>query len=237
MAHHGNADSVDLPRRHGIPAQRRAEPPDRDAARADRRAQGARLRQPRARRALPLAGNCRGGAGHRPRHWRRHLVRRGGDGLVRALLSLPELPLRDAAGGGRRRHRRHAARRRRGCDGRRAQGRHARAGRGDAPARARRIPANADGASGLGPAAIARHAHDDSHDGAAAMARGDHHARHRLRDGDHRQRHVLARCARLHDRRAIRVRAARSAATPRSSWSRRRTRRRSGKSPPCRACC
>ena len=52
----GDADPHDLPRGGGVPAQRRAEPAGRDAARADRRAEGAGLRKRRDRCALPAAG-------------------------------------------------------------------------------------------------------------------------------------------------------------------------------------
>ena len=53
----GHDDPGDLPRRRGVPAQRRALAADRDAARPDRRAEGVRLQRPR--RGAPLPRSSR----------------------------------------------------------------------------------------------------------------------------------------------------------------------------------
>ena len=75
-----HADPVDLPRGGGVPAQRRAEPPGRHAARADRRAEGAGLRATaRSPRITCCRSSCIVLPRHRDRHRRRLLVGRRGD--------------------------------------------------------------------------------------------------------------------------------------------------------------
>ncbi len=71
-----------------------------------------------------------------------------------------------------------------------------------------RLPADADGAARPRTPAHAGDADDGAQHGAAVGARAADHAGDRLRDGDHHLRHVLARRARLHDRGAVRGRAA-----------------------------
>ena len=203
-----NDDSDHLPRRGVVPAQRRARPAGRDAARADRGAEGAGLRQRHAHPALPAAG---GGDRHaRDRSGdRRGLVVRGGrHRSLCEVLPFPRLPLLDAALGratcngdhGRRRLRRDAGRSA-------ARGGH-RAGRGHAPAVPRGLPGNADGAARARANPDAGDADDDPQHGAACRAIDVDDAGNRRGDGGRHLRHVLARRARLHDRRPVRRSAA-----------------------------
>ena len=129
-------------------------------------------------------------------------------GLYAEFFHFPAYRLPPAAVG--RRHRRgdHRGRRGRRDAGRGPAGRGDRTGRGDAAAVPRGLPADADGAARPRTPAHAGDADDGEQHGAAVGARAADHAGDRLRDGDHHLRHVLARRARLHDRGAVRGRAA-----------------------------
>ena len=148
----GDADPVDLPGGGGVPAQRRAEPPGRDPARADCRAEGAGLRQRRDRaRTTCCRSSSSSFIGIADRHRRRLLVGRRVTALYASFFHFPSYASHAAVG--------RADRRGRDARRRRSPARWARcaravglaAGRGDAPAVARAsIAGRCSSGSGLG---------------------------------------------------------------------------------------
>ena len=204
---------VDLPRGGGVPAQRGAGPPGRDAARADRRAEGAGLRQ-RARSARTTC--CRSASSSRSASrigiGARRLAGAAVTGALRASSSTsrayrfrmpPRVVLARAATVIA------AAAAARARWARCARAVALRAGRGDAAA----APPGATGrrcSSGSASGACSRRRCGWSCAtwSAARCARCSRRVGIAVGGGDHHLGHVLARRARLHDRRPVRGRAA-----------------------------
>ena len=202
-------DPGDLPRRRGVPGQRRGVAAGVPRADPDRGAQGARVRRPPDRAALPRAGVAdrpdRGGAGDRGRREDRAVD----DRSVHRLLSVPDPPPAHRAEP----DRDHDRDRDRGRGRRRARGgppdRGAAAGRGDAAAGAAHLPALAARAARPRPGDRAIDDDDRARDRAPAGAVRAVHARDR--DGARHLpgRPVLVGLVRPADDRHLRARAPR----------------------------